>query len=362
MVGDQSAREADGDRLSGRKIAIRADYGWSVGAGHLMRCLALAQALKSEGMQSHFLLDQTSGGAPERLRREGFGLIELDAVSGSIDDAEATANWTWEHGAEWLVLDGYRFGDAYEAAVRSAVPRMLALDDHGHAKHSLVDVIVNQNHGATTEQYVAKGFRGVALCGCRYAMLRSEFLVHRDWSRKVAPTCRNALIAFGGSDPMNCTACALEALLDPRLAGLKAIALCGNNNPRMDELHALARELTGRVELLDNSDDMPRLMMAADVAIGAAGATTWERAFLGLPTLAFVLAPNQAIIGEAIANERIGEVIANPGNVSSREIADLLFGICSKQRLRTEMARRGQALIDGRGAGRVARRMLEMAA
>ena len=45
---------------------------------------------------------------------------------------------------------------------------------------------------------------------------------------------------------------------------------------------------------------MAKLMSNADLAIGAAGSTTWERCCLGLPTIQLAIAKNQVFLAEKL--------------------------------------------------------------
>jgi RimJ/RimL family protein N-acetyltransferase len=57
----------------------------------------------------------------------------------------------------------------------------------------------------------------------------------------------------------------------------------------------------GGMTLHDRLPSLAPLMMSADCAIGAGGATTWERLCLGLPSLVTTLAPNQDAITAPLA-------------------------------------------------------------
>jgi spore coat polysaccharide biosynthesis predicted glycosyltransferase SpsG len=72
------------------------------------------------------------------------------------------------------------------------------------------------------------------------------------------------------------------------------IIIMGNNSPALPRVRKLAAELPWSAEVAVNVNDMPSLMAEADLAIGAAGTTTWERCCLGLPTIITETAANQA--------------------------------------------------------------------
>src|SRR4051812_5119051 len=114
-------------------LLIRADGGREIGTGHLMRCLALAQAWQDAGGAVQFVTPPGLQGIHSRLISEGMDVTCLEAPAGSTEDAQTTASLAMDSGAEWAVVDGYAFGEAYQVTLREAGLRVLMLDDYGHA-------------------------------------------------------------------------------------------------------------------------------------------------------------------------------------------------------------------------------------
>jgi spore coat polysaccharide biosynthesis predicted glycosyltransferase SpsG len=174
------------------RIVFRADAGAEIGTGHIMRCLALAQAWHDAGGSSIFASVTCPPGLADRLRCEGSALETIAAEPGSGEDAEQTARVAAREAADWLVLDGYRFDDAFEDSIRTGGARVCAFDDYGHALHSAADLIVNQNEYARAEEYGGRGASDRLLLGSRYAALRREFRRYRDWRRDDPQTSASA--------------------------------------------------------------------------------------------------------------------------------------------------------------------------
>src|ERR1700675_1782319 len=114
-------------------LLIRADASLAIGTGHVMRCLALAQAWKDAGGRAIFAIAQSTPAIEERLRDERFDVERAPVPVGSVADAEETARLAHKHGALWSVIDGYEFGAEYQTNLKGHGLRVLFIDDNGHA-------------------------------------------------------------------------------------------------------------------------------------------------------------------------------------------------------------------------------------
>jgi UDP-2,4-diacetamido-2,4,6-trideoxy-beta-L-altropyranose hydrolase len=343
--------------MSPPTLCIRADADSDIGTGHLMRCLALAQAWRDTGGTAVLLtacrLQELNG----RFAAEGARVELLSAVPGSDEDAGETWATARRLGAGWVVLDGYHFSGAFQRQVRRGGLRVLAIDDYGHAGHYTADLVLNQNLHATEDLYEGREPYTRLLLGTRFALLRREFLDWHGGGREVPEVARKVLVTLGGSDPDGVTLKVVEALGQVGLPGLEAVVVVGAANPRRVEVEALVRRMAADIRIRSNITDMPELMAWADVAVAAGGTTTWERAMLGLPSLVIVLADNQRELAEASAQGGIGWDLGPHEALSVPTLADASRRLLLDARTRAEMARRGPEYVDGLGADRVVTRL-----
>jgi RimJ/RimL family protein N-acetyltransferase len=168
---------------------------------------------------------------------------------------------------------------------------------------------------------------------------------------------RKVLVTMGGSDPDNMTLLVMHALQQLATKDLDVVVLAGGSNPHYSTLQEAAHTASYAVHLRQNVRDMPELMAWADLCIGAAGSTSWERCLLGLPSLLVVLADNQQLIAEHLHVQGIATNLGRTGAVSAAELARAIAQLAHDADTRAEMMRRGQALVDGRGAERVVMHM-----
>lgn len=306
------------------RIAFRVDAGLAIGTGHVMRCLTLAHELCEQGADCVFICRQHQGHLAQLIEQKGFAckLLPLfeTPYSPQPDDV-AHAAWlgaSWQQDAQQtlallaepvdcLVVDHYAIDTRWQASVKAGYERLLVIDDLADREH-LADVLLDQTYGRQVVDYqslVPKQCQ--LLLGSSYALLRPEFAQRREASlkrRKLQTSIQNILISMGGVDAQNHTEKILEIINQLELPKtLKLTVVLGLSAPHLQQVQVLANRLKYPTQVLTDVDNMAELMANADLAIGAAGSSTWERACLGLPSLLFCLADNQRASVESVSNQ-----------------------------------------------------------
>lgn len=354
------------------KLAIRADASLDIGSGHVMRCLTLAQVLQERGAQVHFVCRAHPGHFGDYLRARGFAVSMLPMAAGWRgprsadapahagllgadwqDDAAATLAALAGVAPDWVVVDHYALDARWETAMRACGARIMALDDLGDRVHDC-DVLLDQNYPPRRARYA-----GLAGPGCRlllgptYALLRHEFAFQRARATMRAGAIGRVFVFFGGVDQPNLTARALKAL---RQAGGGALALdvvIGKDNPHSAEIDALCAAWPG-ARLHRQVDNMAELMARADLAIGAGGATSWERCCVGLPSLIVTIAANQEPATRALVRDGLAFDGGSSDSATVDSLCALLAPLLAQPQAVHALALRTWHLVDGAGAGRVA--------
>jgi UDP-2,4-diacetamido-2,4,6-trideoxy-beta-L-altropyranose hydrolase len=346
--------------IEGKSLLIRADAGPGIGAGHVMRCLALAQAWAEGGGKAAFIMAGGLEAMGPVLAKEGLRAVAIAAAPGSREDAAATLGQARAMGADWILLDGYRFGGDFQAALSGREARLMVIDDNGECSPYLADLVLNQNAHAEEKLHRERKPSTALLLGPGYALLRRQFRHGAGSERIHRERAERTLITMGGGDPDNVTFKAMEAL---NLAGgggrgIRGLAVIGGLNPHYAGLRAAA-EAPGRgIELRRDEPDMPSAMAWAEAAIAAAGSTTWELLFMGVPTLSISIAENQNRIARKLGEQGFVINLGWHAQASPDSIAGALGPLLADQARREEMSARGRALVDGKGVHRVIDAML----
>lgn len=334
-------------------LLIRADASTAIGTGHVMRCLALAQAWQRQGGSVLFVMAEVPAPLQARLQSEGMAVQSLSVVPGSDQDAIATAALAQEAGSRWVVVDGYQFGATYQQQLKQTGVSVLFLDDYGHAALYTADLVLNQNLTAHPAWYEPRSTHTRLLLGTQYVLLRQEFWPWRHWQRSLAPVARKILVTLGGSDPDNVTLKVIYALKLLNIPDLDVVVVVGGSNPHWEMLQATVQDCSFPIRLARNVQNMPDLLAAADLAIAAGGTTTWELAFLGLPSLLLMLAENQRAIAEKLDQSGIAINLGWHDQTAVATIAAAIHQLLPDLETRRKMSQLGQQQVDGWGSLRI---------
>ena len=343
-------------------LVIRADSSVAMGTGHVMRCLALAQAWQESGGEVLFVTAELTPTISRRLHNEGMKIAMLTSASTSENDAHEVAALARKERATWIVVDGYHFNSAYQRSIKNAGFRLLLVDDNGQYGPYCADVILNQNAYARQQMYLSCDPAAKLLVGPDYALLRKEFNSWRNWPRPIKPVARHLLISMGGSDPENFTARILSALRELDPAALEITVVIGGANPHEHSLRQLESQFSGKMHLQFDVGNMAEVMAGADLATSAAGCTCYELAWLQVPMVLLALADNQRLTAQALANAGAAVDAGWFADFDPQRFAHLVHRAVQDYELRCSLGGNGRRLVDGFGAHRVCQILLGDAA
>lgn len=334
-------------------LCVRADSSVAMGFGHVMRCLALAQAWREQGGVVTVVTRAPAPNIVERFRREGVDLHLLQSAPASLDDAIETCAVARTAHADWIAVDGYHFDAAFCRSLRAAGTPLLMIDDLAQHDLANADVILNQNAYATPELYEHSASGRRLLLGTTYALLRREFAVAEHGKRAISPG-RHLLLTFGGSDAVNATERMLNVVVDTIAERLRITIVAGAANPHVRSLEAAARRACARheVEVLVDPPDLPACMAAADLAISASGSTALELAALGVPMALVITAENHRRVSECLAAMGAAVSLGDMAGAFLPEAGARIAQILGSPVERTSLASAARRCVDGRGARR----------
>jgi len=340
-----------------KNLLIRADATTPIGTGHLMRCIALAQAWQDRGGKVTFLSNCESYELRQRIIDEGFDFLPIETPHPDTNDLGFTLDMLSAMSHElsatspWLVIDGYHFTPDYQKAIKENGCKLLVIDDMAHLDYYHADILLNQNIHASSLCYSCDSDT-VKLLGCEYVLLRREFLKYKGWKRKIQEKANKILVTMGGADPDNVTLKVINALNLLDDSDLKVKIVIGPENPNLAIIKKALHQSQSSLQLLQRAD-MPELMRWADISISGGGSTCWELAFMQLPYLVIILSDNQERIAKGVGEARAALNCGWFDDLSENLLSNYIEQIIEDSITRKKYVEKGMELLDGLGVERV---------
>jgi UDP-2,4-diacetamido-2,4,6-trideoxy-beta-L-altropyranose hydrolase len=361
-------------------ILIRTDSSITIGTGHLMRCLTLADALKKKGAEVHFICRDLQGNLSHIVKDHGHKLHLLPLPKNDFKlqaDNPAHASWlevSWQEDLQdtqqitcsvtekfdWFIVDSYALDYRWEQKMRAKANKIMVIDDLADRKHDC-DLLLDQNY----YQNLESRYDGLVpsacekLLGPKYALLRQEFLQERNRLRWRDGSIKRILIFFGGSDPSNETAKALEAVCMLNRQDISVDVVVGSANPNKDIINELCAAMTN-VAYHCQVENMAQLMAKADLFVGAGGTTVWERCALTLPSMTTTIAKNQEKTISDMAESGYLLFLGSSEAVLVESFYYALEIVLQSPWLLISFAQKMWHIVDGKGVKRVAPKIMPL--
>lgn len=318
-----------------RRAAIRVDSSCLVGSGHVMRCLVLADCLRSLGWQVTFVCRDLPGhcyavigerGFAHRLlpfaadrQREYASKIATDDYQvrlGVTRDEDAEDTRAVLDGQDLLVCDVYGLDAAWERRMRPYVGRLLVIDDLANREHDCDALLDHNYYRDFRTRYDGLLPRDcVTWLGPEFALVRPELYRIRA-ARQRCERVENVLVFIGGVDALDYSSLVLDALLRSRLQDATVNLVLGAASPHN-------QRVVSRFAAYDNvrihiqPSYYPDLLRDADLAIGAGGVGMLERLIINLPSVLLCLAENQKQTCEDLARDDLAIYLEDPQRMTA---------------------------------------------
>ena len=333
-------------------LVIRADATATVGGGHVMRCLAVADQWINQhsNAQVVFLCAEISQKLTSRLQAHGHAVKSIDVERGSSQDALATSSFAIQNRADAIIFDGYCFNHEYQHQVYDKSYLSVVYDDEAIRNKFWCDVIVNQNISANPEYYRKIAPKSNLLMGTDYAALRPEFRKLHQQARSYSGNT-DILISLGLSDTREILKSILSGLSMFTLNTLNIEILTGKQY--LAELESFGVDIHHNVQCNNVVTDFAQKLYDTDMAILASGGTANEAACLGTPMLLVCIADNQRPAYEEYVVRGIALGGGLAGNIYPDTIVHQTSRLLGESVTREQCGTMAHQAVDGHGAMRV---------
>jgi UDP-2,4-diacetamido-2,4,6-trideoxy-beta-L-altropyranose hydrolase len=337
-----------------KHIYIRVDGNEIIATGHVMRCLSIAEQIRKLGAEVTFIV--ADGRPCSLIEDRGFSVDVLGTQWDDLDkETEVLCSYVKKHQVEVLLLDTYYVTKDYLQKITQYI-KIVYVDDlnrFAYPVHTLINYGVFTEKSMYESTYQEAGIHTHFLIGSEYIPLREEFA---GQTYEVRDTVEKILITTGGTDQLNVAGNLLERIVgNSGLMGLEYHVIVGCFNRNKEKLYSLAANYSN-IYLHENVTNMSEWMNCCDVAISAAGTTTYELCACGIPSICLEVADNQE---GAVAWEKNG-YMSYAGNAAKAmeqcmsRCVELLSEYVGSYELRKKRSERMQDLVDGCGAMRIA--------
>lgn len=334
-------------------LIIFADSGSTVGAGHAMRSLAIAEDWIRRGGKVSLCCSQ--------ILPTVRALAEISDIEVRLWEAEgfeeAALVMIGKVGPVWIWVDGYSYSDPFLVSLEGKSDCFLAMmDDVGHRGRYFGDLLVNQNPYACESHYYGKVSERMALLlGANYLMLRNEFTLGKISHEKEYHDELRILLTLGGGATEEFVLQILEAIKIVNTETAVDVVVIANNLEQ--ETFPLAN---GVCRIIPQQNHFSKWLAWSDMGITASGVSLWEFLHYGIPCLAGVLADNQQKNAEWLSRKGLIEYVGDFRDWDLNRFTESYMKMTSDEALRNQYSIRGEKFIDGQGRERIIETMLEI--
>lgn len=320
------------------QVLFRCDAGREDGLGHVMRCLTLADALRSRGETVTFcsLLGPQMVGA-ERIEERGYSSFAAGGRAASRADREMLATIP----RDVLIIDTRHAGtgDLNAAAMQGFT---VVIADIGMVNLN-ADMVLNTTLDGNTGHYRGREGRRFDLFGPRYNLIDPAMFR----SRPPAARARRLLVTFGGEDPFNHTRWLIENFASA-IAGLAVVVVIGPAHPDAASARAAATAVGATV--IEAPPSLAPYILDADLAITAGGTACYELAAAGVPMLVIGIEPHQEPLIHSLAAHGACRPLGMGFDIDFAAAGNALRFLIEDGDARQKMWMAQQALFPGPGA------------
>lgn len=362
-----------------KTVVIRTDASESIGSGHIIRCLVLAEAFRSRNWKTVFISRKLPGNLIHLIKQQAHELIELQlpikckpdtvnhddhlanlVVSQSQDAKETIESiQTLSTKPELLIVDHYSLGRVWESTLREYIHKIFVIDDLAENDHD-TDYLLNQDcfsgYNKVQDYLSLQGVKN--FLGPKYALLNPAFIdarkkVKRDGSIK------KILVFYGGSDISNESGKALSALISLNNTNIGVDVVVGSNNSHGHKLTKCFKS-NEKINFHQPLGNLSDLMLNADLLLGAGGSTTMEALCVGLPSIITTTAKNQVPSVKYLHDHGFINHLGAKDDVNKKDIEAIVNRLLDSPEILQDQSARGMNLVDGEGVDRLLSELIEI--
>lgn len=337
-------------------ILFRVDAGSSIGMGHLMRCLALAQALKKFNIQPFFAVDKITLDLCESRRDWCGEILLLPEHIEAAAEASCIELMLMDKQIDALVLDGYQFTQAYRQRLSRLNCRLILFDDNNDTGELYADLVINGAENAPSLGYQQTAPTAHYCLGGQYRVLRQEFIQQASnrWQERQLLT-----LCMGGSDPKQLSLPLLKALEEQGFSSPICL-ITGDAYQELAKLQNFLMHSLMTVQHIHNCQNIAGMFSQSRLVVSAAGGTQFELAACKSPSILLVVADNQVNASLQASQQGWCEIFDLRSDVDFKLLAKKITELWANEQSLTTMHQQAEKHSEVEGAERVVRAIITL--
>ena len=354
---------------------FRTDSSNQIGTGHLIRCLTLAKKLRESGNHCIFVCRDLKNNSIAQIKLNHFEVHILPRIGSNLRLEKSNNGKKLKH-SNWLgvtqktdflefkkfvktietpfnvVIDHYAIDKTWESMVRPLCQKIIVIDDLADRNHDC-DFLIDQNlisNGCKRYHSIVPR-KCKILLGPHYSILQRDYALLHNKIPPVSGKISKIFIYFGGADNTNLTGLTLNAILSLNLSRVLIEVVVDKSHPSIIEIKEIVSEHKN-INIHTEVNSLANLMSRCDIAIGAAGSTSWERCCLGLYSIVITLADNQISIAQSLSEQGYAKYLGHKDRISLLDIKNALSDVIKLKDIES-LSQYCMDLVDGKGCDRI---------
>ena len=250
-------------------LAFRVDSSNLIGAGHVRRCLKLAEDLRYKCNKIIFITKDLKNNFNDLIKKKKFKLVLIKrsrAKKNIFQDLNATKKICKKHAIDILVKDHYHLNSDWEKRIKRNINRLVVIDDFTKKRHHC-DIIFNNLNNKNINK--TKNYFGL------------EFVIIPSRLNKKKIKKKNTIVGtfFGSSDNRNCTKSFLRILSQKEINKFQFISILGKNNNKKAIIKKIFK-IKKNLKIVENYKKIDNFINKIDILISSGGVTSFEALYL----------------------------------------------------------------------------------
>jgi len=312
------------------KVLFITSYG-KEGYGHLVRCIAMSEAFKQLKIKYKFLINNKKNIKSNYLKKN-----EIESCFNWYKKKTKTISIIKKF--DIIIVDSLKIKKNYLIKIKQASKFLIYINDYTRWK-------INDVLHIDWTLFRKKKLNQLEILGHRFVPLRKEFKVSKKY--KINKKIKNIFVFFGGSDLRNLSKKTVSYFVKYH----KDININVVTKKKINYKNVKCFNLLGAKTLI-------KILLKSDLVVTSGGQTLYELAHLGIPSIVF--SETKYDIEDIRAWSKKGSILytgqwnAKKFNINLRKNLKKIESI----EFRKKMIKRMKKIIDGRGALRLAKKIL----